>query len=195
MQREVSTTRTGRHGEYAFEVGLVLQAADHAAQRKGASKTEALAPFGAARLDDRAPAPCLHSYQETVRAGTADLRWLIGALHVASSRNNSLPRWHSVALSRNSGTVAPTRHALQARPAGSTATASAAALFKRVTPGHRRTTAASTQRAQKVPRFADLHPGAAPGKLRITAKMRLRVKRIVLARATGVFRVRSGICG
>jgi len=50
-----------------------------------ASDSQALATLGTPGVDDGAATTCLHAHEEAMRAGTADLAGLVGALHGKSS--------------------------------------------------------------------------------------------------------------
>jgi len=47
------------------------------------SDSQAFAPFGTARIDDRTAAAGLHADQEAMGAGATDFGWLVGAFHVS----------------------------------------------------------------------------------------------------------------
>lgn len=85
MGCEVSTSRLRGCCKHGFEFSRSPQAAEHRAGCRTDSDRQALAPFGAPRLDHRAAAAALHANQKAVRACAVNLGGLIGAFHLGWS--------------------------------------------------------------------------------------------------------------
>lgn len=65
---------------------LNARAPERRARRLRASDRKPLAAFGAAVVEDLAPAQCFHASPESMRTRSANLGWLIGAFHRGSRR-------------------------------------------------------------------------------------------------------------
>jgi len=91
MQGKVGGSRHGRTGEHGLELRSTLEVLHGQAALKtyvsasgassGQSDSQALATFGATRIDDSAAATGFHADQKTVGTGATDLGRLVSASH------------------------------------------------------------------------------------------------------------------
>jgi len=90
VRGEVSAPRAGSCGQHELEIGRTLHAAEHRCRRRPqrsarrSDRRQALAALGAPCVDHGAATARLHPREETMRAGAADFRGLIGAFHGVS---------------------------------------------------------------------------------------------------------------